>query len=137
MLGAEIAKKYGESPKIVNAIAAHHEQVEPICPESVLVAAAEALSAARPGARREALESYVKRLEKLESLATVHKGVQKAYAIQAGREIRVIVKQEDLTDAGMFQLSRDLAKKIEQELTYPGQIKVTVIRESRFVDFAK
>jgi ribonuclease Y len=137
MLGAEIAKKYGESPKIVNAIAAHHEQVEPICPESVLVAAAEALSAARPGARREALESYVKRLEKLESLATGHKGVQKAYAIQAGREIRVIVRQEDITDAESFQLSRELAKKIEQELTYPGQIKVTVIRESRYVDYAK
>jgi ribonuclease Y len=137
MLGAEIAKKYGESPQIVNAIAAHHEQVEPICPESVLVAAAEALSAARPGARREALESYVKRLEKLESLATGHKGVQKAYAIQAGREIRVIVRQEDITDAESFQLSRALAKKIEQELTYPGQIKVTVIRESRYVEYAK
>ena len=137
MLGAELAKKYGESPKIVNAIAAHHEQVEPICPESVLVAAAEALSAARPGARREALESYVKRLEKLESLATGHKGVQKAYAIQAGREIRVIVRQEDMTDTESFQLSRELAKKIEQELTYPGQIKVTVIRESRFVEYAK
>jgi ribonuclease Y len=137
MLGAEIAKKYGEHPKVVNAIAAHHEQVEPICPETVLVASAEALSAARPGARREALESYVKRLEKLESLATGLKGVQKAYAIQAGREIRVIVKQEDLTDPECFQLSRDLAKRIEQELTYPGQIKVTVIRESRFVDYAK
>ncbi|HEX9155470.1 MAG TPA: ribonuclease Y [Nitrospira sp.] len=137
MLGAEIAKKYGESEKIVNAIAAHHEQVEPICPESVLVAAAEALSAARPGARREALESYVKRLEKLESLAHAQKGVQKAYAIQAGREIRVIVRQEDVTDTESFQLSRDLAKKIEQELTYPGQIKVTVIRESRYVEYAK
>ncbi|MFN3681827.1 MAG: ribonuclease Y [Nitrospira sp.] len=137
MLGAELAKKYGESPKVVNAIAAHHEQVEPICPESVLVAAAEALSAARPGARREALESYVKRLEKLEALASGQKGVQKAYAIQAGREIRVIVRQEDLTDAESFQLSRDLAKKIEQELTYPGQIKVTVIRESRFVEYAR
>jgi ribonuclease Y len=137
MLGAEIAKKYGESEKIVNAIAAHHEQVEPICPESVLVAAAEALSAARPGARREALESYVKRLEKLESLANSQKGVQKAYAIQAGREIRVIVRQEDVTDTESFQLSRDLAKKIEQELTYPGQIKVTVIRESRYVEYAK
>ncbi len=137
MLGAELAKKYGESPKVVNAIAAHHEQVEPICPETVLVASSEALSAARPGARREALESYVKRLEKLESLATGFKGVQKAYAIQAGREIRVIVRQEDLSDSESFQLSRDLAKQIEQELTYPGQIKVTVIRESRFVDYAK
>ena len=137
MLGAEIAKKYGESEKVVNAIAAHHEQVAPICPESVLVAAAEALSAARPGARREALESYVKRLEKLESLAHAQKGVQKAYAIQAGREIRVIVRQEDMTDTESFQLSRDLAKKIEQELTYPGQIKVTVIRESRYIEYAK
>ncbi len=137
MLGAELAKKYGESEKVVNAIAAHHEQVEPICPETVLVASAEALSAARPGARREALESYVKRLEKLESLAVGFKGVHKAYAIQAGREIRVIVKQEELTDAESFQMSRDLARKIEQELTYPGQIKVTVIRESRYVDTAK
>lgn len=137
MLGAEIAKRYGESPQIVNAIAAHHEQVEPICPEAVLVASAEALSAARPGARREALESYVKRLEKLESLANAFKGVQKAYAIQAGREIRVIVRQEEVSDAESMQISRDLAKKIEEELTYPGQIKVTVIRESRFVDYAK
>jgi ribonuclease Y len=137
MLGAEIAKRYGESPKVVNAIAAHHEQVEAICPETVLVASAEALSAARPGARREALESYVKRLEKLESLAVGLKGVQKAYAIQAGREIRVIVRQDEISDVESSQMSRDLAKKIEQELTYPGQIKVTVIRESRFVDYAK
>jgi len=116
MLGAEIAKKYGESEKIVNAIAAHHEQVPPICPESVLVAAAEALSAARPGARREALESYVKRLEKLESLAHAQKGVQKAYAIQAGREIRVIVRQEDVTDSESLQHSRELGEKILQEI---------------------
>ena len=137
MLGADIAKRYGESPKVVNAIAAHHEQVEPICVETVLVASAEALSAARPGARREALESYVKRLEKLESLASGFKGVQKAYAIQAGREIRVIVRQEEVGDEESAQLARELAKKIEQDLTYPGQIKVTVIRESRFVDIAK
>jgi ribonuclease Y len=137
MLGAELAKRFGENLKVVNAIAAHHEQVEPICPETVLVASAEALSAARPGARREALESYVKRLEKLESLATSFKGVQKAYAIQAGREIRVIVRQEEISDSESALLSRDLAKKIEEELTYPGQIKVTVIRESRFVDIAK
>ncbi|MER3422387.1 MAG: ribonuclease Y [Nitrospiraceae bacterium] len=133
MLGADI----GESPKVVNAIAAHHEQVEPICPETVLVASAEALSAARPGARREALESYVKRLEKLEALAVNFAGVQKAYAIQAGREIRVIVRHDEVSDAESALMSRELAKKIEQELTYPGQIKVTVIRESRFVDFAK
>ena len=137
MLGAEMAKKYGESEQIVNAIAAHHEQVEPICPESVLVAAAEALSAARPGARRETLEAYVKRLEKLESLATGFNGVDKAYAIQAGREIRVVVRQGELNDTEAFTLSRDLAKKIEQEMTYPGQIKVTVIRENRFIEFAK
>ena len=137
MLGAEMAKKFGESEKIVNAIAAHHEQVEPICPESVLVAAAEALSAARPGARRETLEAYVKRLEKLESLATGFNGVDKAYAIQAGREIRVVVRQGELDDTEAFTLSRDLAKKIEQEMTYPGQIKVTVIRENRFIEFAK
>jgi len=137
MLGAEMAKKYGESELIVNAIAAHHEQVEPFCPEAVLVAAAEALSAARPGARRETLEAYVKRLEKLESLATGFAGVDKAYAIQAGREVRVIIRQGELSDTEGFALSRDLAKKIEQELTYPGQIKVTVIRENRFIEFAK
>ncbi|RMH09958.1 MAG: ribonuclease Y [Nitrospirae bacterium] len=137
LLGAEIAKRYGESEKVVNAIAAHHEQVEPICPESVLVASAEALSAARPGARRETLEAYVKRLEKLESLAMSFHGVEKAYAIQAGREVRVMVRQGELSDNEAFQLSRDLSKKIEQEMTYPGQIKVTVIRESRFVDFAR
>jgi ribonucrease Y len=137
MLGAEIAKRYGESIKVVNAIAAHHEQVEPLCPETVLVAAAEALSAARPGARREALESYVKRLEKLESLAVAFAGVQKAYAIQAGREIRVIVRHDEVSDAESLLMSRELAKRIQDELTYPGQIKVTVIRESRFVDFAK
>jgi ribonuclease Y len=137
MLGADLAKRFGEGPKVVNAIAAHHEQVEAICPETVLVAAAEALSAARPGARREALESYVKRLEKLESLAIGFKGVQKAYAIQAGREIRVIVRQEEISDVESATMSREMAKKIQEELTYPGQIKVTVIRESRFVDYAK
>ena len=137
MLGAEMAKRYGESEKVVNAIAAHHEQVEPICPESLLVAAAEALSAARPGARRETLEAYVKRLEKLEGLAVGFQGVDKAYAIQAGREVRVIIRQGELTDNEAFRLSRDLAKKIEQEMTYPGQIKVTVIRENRYVEIAK
>ena len=137
IIGGDFAKKYGEEPRVVNAIAAHHEQVEPICPETVLVAAGEALSAARPGARRETVEAYIKRLEKLEKLAVDYKGVEKAYAIQAGREIRVIVKQEAISDAECAVLSRDLARKIEQELTYPGQIKVTVIRESRYVDVAK
>src|SRR5213594_3574370 len=137
IIGADFAKKYGEEPRVVNAIAAHHEQVEPISPETVLVAAAESLSAARPGARRETVEAYIKRLEKLEKLAVDYKGVDKAYAIQAGREIRVIVKQDAITDVECAVLSRDLARKIEQELTYPGQIKVTVIRESRYTDIAK
>lgn len=137
MIGADVAKKYGESAKIVNAIAAHHEQVDPICPESVLVAAAEALSASRPGARRETLEAYVKRLEKLEKLATGFSGVDKAYAIQAGREVRVVVQHKELSDVETSQISRELAKKVEQELTYPGQIKITVLRESRYVAYAR
>src|SRR5207247_4575795 len=135
--GAKFARKDGEDRKVVNAIAAHHEQVDPICPETVLVAAAEALSAARPGARRETVEAYIKRLEKLEKLAVDYKGVEKAYAIQAGREIRVIVRQEAISDAECAILSRDPARKIEQELTYPGKTKVTVIRESRYSDIAK
>ncbi len=137
IIGGDFAKKYGEEPRVVNAIAAHHEQVEPIGPETVLMAAGEARSPARPGARRETVEAYIKRLEKLEKLAVDYKGVEKAYAIQAGREIRVIVKQEAISDAEGAGLSRDLARKIEQELTYPGQIKVTVIRESRYIDIAK
>lgn len=137
IIGADFAKKYGEEPRVINAIAAHHEQVDPICAETVLVAAAESLSAARPGARRETVEAYIKRLEKLEKLAVDYKGVEKAYAIQAGREIRVIVRQDAISDDECAQLSRDLARKIEQELTYPGQIKVTVIRESRSVEVAR
>jgi ribonuclease Y len=136
-LGGDFAKKYGESPKVLNAILTHHGDGEPNCVESVLVAAADALSAGRPGVRRETLESYLKRLEQLESAANSFKGVEKSYAIQAGREIRIIVKPEDLSDAHSAQLSRDIAKKIEQELSYPGQIKVTVVRESRYVEFAK
>ncbi len=136
-LGGDVAKKYGESPKVLNAILTHHGDGEPSCVESVLVAAADALSAGRPGVRRETLESYLKRLEQLESTANSFKGVEKSYAIQAGREIRIIVKPEDLSDAHSAQLSRDIAKKIEQELSYPGQIKVTVVRESRYVEFAK
>ncbi|MEE9170625.1 MAG: HDIG domain-containing metalloprotein, partial [bacterium] len=136
-LGAELVKKYGESPKIVNAVAAHHGEVEPTCIESVLVAAAESLSAARPGARRESVESYVKRLEKLEQLATSFNGVEKAYAIQAGREVRIIIKQDEISDAESAMLSREVAKRIEGELTYPGQIKVIVIRESRYIEYAR
>ncbi|MFQ5454725.1 MAG: ribonuclease Y [Nitrospirota bacterium] len=137
MIGADIAKKYGESPKIVNAIASHHGDIEAISPEAVLVAAADALSASRPGARRETLGSYIKRLEKLENLASTFKGVEKAYAIQAGRELRIIVKENEVSDVESSQISRDIAKRIEKELVYPGQIKVTVIRESRYIEYAK
>jgi ribonuclease Y len=136
-IGGDLAKKYGESNKVINAIMTHHGDGEPNCVESVLVAAADALSAGRPGVRRETLESYLKRIEALETTANSFKGVEKSYAIQAGREIRIIVKPEDLSDAHAAQLSRDIAKKIEQELSYPGQIKVTVVRESRYVEYAK
>ncbi len=136
-IGGDLAKKYGESAKVINAIMTHHGDGDPNCVESVLVAAADALSAGRPGVRRETLESYIKRLEALEQTANTFKGVDKSYAIQAGREIRIIVKPEELSDAHSAQLSRDIAKKIEQELSYPGQIKVTVVRESRYVEYAK
>lgn len=136
-IGADLAKKYGETPKIINSILTHHGDGEVMTVEAVLVAAADALSAGRPGVRRETLESYLKRLEQLEQTANSFKGVEKSYAIQAGREIRIIVKPEDLSDAHSAQLSRDIAKKIEQELSYPGQIKVTVVRESRYVEYAK
>ena len=136
-IGATIARKHGESNKVVNAIEVHHGEGDTISVEGTLVAAADALSAARPGARKEALEGYLKRLEKLEEIATSFNGVNKCYAIQAGREIRIIVKPEEVNEELSDQLSRDLAKKIEEELTYPGQIKVTVIRESRYVEYAK
>lgn len=137
VIGAEMAKRYGENPKVVNAIRVHHEEGEPMTVEASLVAAADALSAARPGARKESLESYLKRLEKLEEIATSFDGVSKSYAIQAGREIRIMVKPEEVSDELCAQISRDIARKIEEELTYPGQIKVTVIRESRYVGYAK
>ncbi len=136
-IGASLAKKYGENDKVVNAIEVHHGEGDTITVEGALVAAADALSAARPGARKEALEGYLKRLEKLEEIATSFNGVNRCYAIQAGREIRIIVKPEEIDDSLSAQLSRDLAKKIEEELTYPGQIKVTVIRESRYVKYAR
>ncbi|MBI4842928.1 MAG: ribonuclease Y [Nitrospirae bacterium] len=136
-IGADLAKKYGENEKVVNAILVHHEEGDPLTIEATLVAAGDALSAARPGARKESLEGYIKRLERLEEIATSFDGVSKSYAIQAGREIRILVKPEDISDERSAQISRDLAKKIEEELTYPGQIKVTVIRESRFVEYAK
>jgi len=136
-IGANIARKYGENQKIINAIMVHHGEGEPTTVEAALIAAADALSAARPGVRKESIENYLKRLEKLEQMAMSFRGVEKCYAIQAGREIRIIVKPEDVSDETSSLISRDLAKKIESEMTYPGQIKVTVIRESRYVEYAK
>ncbi|HAK89694.1 MAG: ribonuclease Y [Nitrospirae bacterium GWC2_46_6] len=136
-IGANLAKKYGENDYVINAIMAHHGDVDPSCVESALVAAGDALSAARPGVRRESIENYLKRLTKLEELAMSFNGVDKCYAIQAGREIRIIVKPDDVNDDMCAVISKDLARKIETEMTYPGQIKVAVIRESRHVDYAK
>jgi len=137
IIGGEIARKYGESAKIVNAIAAHHEEVRAETILAPLVDAADALSGARPGARREVLESYVKRLEELERISLSFRGVEKAYAVQAGREIRVIVEPALVDDDRALLLARDVARKIESEMTYPGQIKVTVIRETRASEFAR
>lgn len=137
LIGADLAKKYGESPKIIHAIAAHHDDEKPQTALAILIQAADALSAARPGARREMLETYVKRLEELEKIAYSFPGVNKAYAIQAGREVRVIVENENISDDDAAMLSRDIARKIENELSYPGQIKITVIRETRAVEYAK
>lgn len=136
-IGANLANKYRESKDVVNAIAAHHGGVEIMTVEAVLVAAADAVSAARPGARRESLEAYMKRLTRLEEIAKSFDGVDNCFAIQAGREIRVIVKPDSVDDAGAAALAHDVSKKIESELEYPGQIKVTVIRETRAVDYAK
>lgn len=136
-IGADLARKYGEGKDIVHAIAAHHEEVPPKSVLDVLVQAADGLSGARPGARKELLENYVKRLEDLEAMATGMDSVTKAYAIQAGRELRVMVESDLVDDDGMFLLCKDLTKKIEQNLTYPGQIRVTVIREKRVVGYAK
>jgi ribonuclease Y len=136
-IGAELARKYDESGKVIHAVEAHHGEVVPHTVLAVLIQAADALSAARPGARRETLESYVKRLEKLEEVADSFSGVDKAYAIQAGREIRVIVKHSEIDDIGAGQLAKDIAKKLEEELEYPGQIKVTAIRETRAVEYAR
>jgi ribonuclease Y len=136
-IGANIAKKYGENHKVINAITVHHGEGDPITVEAALIASADALSAARPGVRKESIENYLKRLEKLEQMALSYKGVEKCYAIQAGREIRIIVKPDDVNDEISAMISRELARKIESEMTYPGQIKVTVIRESRHVEYAK
>jgi len=136
-IGADMAKKYREHPAVVHAIAAHHGDVEAQSIEAVLVAAADAISAARPGARRESLENYIKRLQKLEEIGSSVDGVDKVYAIQAGREIRIVVKPERIDDLGAVRVARDISKRIEAELEYPGQIKVTVIRETRAVELAK
>ncbi|MFH1845939.1 MAG: ribonuclease Y [Candidatus Omnitrophota bacterium] len=136
-LGAELAKKYGEPDTVVHAIAAHHEDVEAKTLLAVLAQAADAISASRPGARRETLESYIKRLNNLEAIANACEGVEKTYAIQAGREIRVIVQPEKINDAAAVMLAREIKKKVEDELQYPGQIKVVVIRETRSIEYAK
>lgn len=136
-LGVNVARKYKESRDVIHAIEAHHNDVEPQTVIAILVQAADAISASRPGARREDMENYIKRLEKLEEIAKGFEGVEKAYAIQAGRELRVMVKPEDVNDEGMKLIAREMAKKIQDEVKYPGQIKVNIIRESRAVDYAK
>lgn len=136
-IGGDIAKKYRESDLIINSIMAHHGDIEPTSVEAVLVAAADAISAARPGARRETLESYLKRLTRLEEISESFEGVEKCFAVQAGREIRIMVKPELVDDDTAVLLARDIAKKIESEMEYPGQIKVIIIRETRAVDYAK
>ena len=136
-IGVELARKYKESAEVIHAIEAHHGDVEPHTIVACLVQAADAISASRPGARRENIESYVKRLEKLEEVSKSFPGIASSYAIQAGREIRIMVKPEDVSEDEMVILARNIAKKIEDELTYPGQIKVHLIRETKAVDFAK
>jgi ribonuclease Y len=137
LIGADLARRYGEHPDIVHAIEAHHNEVEPTTVEAVLTQAADAISGGRPGARRESLEAYVKRLERLEEIAQTHEGVEKVFAMQAGRELRVMVAPDVVDDIEAQVLARDIAKQIEEELTYPGQIKVSVIRESRAVETAR
>jgi ribonuclease Y len=136
-IAVEVARKHNEHWKVINAIAAHHGDEEVRCLEAIILQAADTLSAARPGARREILESYVKRLEKLEEIANSFKGVSTSYAIQAGREVRIIVESGEVTDTHASQMAKDIAKRIEQEIDYPGQVKVTVIRETRSVEYAK
>ncbi|MCB0163910.1 MAG: ribonuclease Y [Anaerolineae bacterium] len=137
IIGADIAKRYGVSAKVINCIASHHHEVEQECLEAVIVEVADAISGARPGARRESLENYVKRIKALEEVAHSFKGVEEAFAIQAGREVRIIVRPEEVDDYEAIKMSKDIARQVEENLQYPGQIKVTVIRETRAVDYAK
>ena len=136
-IGVDVLKKYKENEMVINAVEAHHGDVEPLTIEAILVQAADAISASRPGARRETLESYIKRLEKLEEIANSFEGVEKSFAIQAGREVRLIVKPDKVSDSEMVVMAREVAKRVENEMEYPGQIKVNVIRESRVIDYAK
>jgi ribonuclease Y len=137
LLGAKLCEKYGEHPSIINAVGAHHDEMEMTYVISPIIQACDAISGARPGARREILESYLKRINELEALAVSYQGVNKAYAIQAGRELRVIVESEKITDKETEELSFKIAQQIQDEMTYPGQVKVTVIRELRAVSVAK
>jgi ribonuclease Y len=137
MVGAEIARRFGEDPAVVHAIEAHHNEVEPRTLTAVIVQASDGVSAARPGARREAVESYVRRLERIEEIAGAFKGVEKVFAMQAGREVRVVVDPGEIDDLGAADLSRRISRRLEEDLQYPGQIQVTVIRELRAVDYAR
>jgi ribonuclease Y len=136
-LGAEYIERYGVNKKVVNAVAAHHHEVEQETVEAIIVESADAISGARPGARRESLDQYLKRVRALEEIANSYKGVTQSYALQAGREVRIIVRPEDIDDLDAARLARDIAKQIEEQMQYPGQIKVTVLRETRAVDYAK
>ena len=136
-ISMDIAKRYGLSETIINAIGAHHEDIDPKTVEAILVRSADAISGSRPGARRESLETYIKRLTELENIANGFSGVEKSYAIQAGREVRIIVRPHEIDDLSALKLSKDIAKKIEQDLQYPGTIKVNVIRETRATEYAK
>jgi ribonuclease Y len=137
LIGAEILQRYGIHESVVNCVAAHHHEVEKICVEAYIVEAADAISGARPGARRESLESYIKRVKTLEEIANGFKGVEQSYALQAGREVRIIVRPEEIDDLGAMELSRNIARQIEETMQYPGQIKVHVIREKRAIEYAK
>ena len=136
-LGAEFARRYGVNAKVVNAIASHHHEIEQESVEAIIAESADAISGARPGARRESLEQYIKRIRSLEEIANSYKGVTQSYALQAGREVRIFVRPEDIDDLDALRLARDIAKQIEDSMQYPGQIKITVIRETRAVDYAK